>query len=279
MKNKSYLIAIAALSLGLMAVPAYAQETEAYVSDAEVLNDITTDVADDTITIRIKSNKEQEKDFWWQAYSGDKGDASFMELVTETDMEDGYAYVGSFRAIDDGTDTIRLVYTNGHYTREYLDFGVEIEDGIITGMVRGGQTFETRAEDLAPVLEGVWEETEGGTHSLEIALADDGGLSFTVSDGSGRDGNVVYYTMTAYYDAIEEALVYWDGTQHSAVISAEDETEAESEGSTPGEGTGLFAIQVPSSEDTEEEEAELGILWKDDTFGNTDTNMFVKLQS
>ena len=89
MKNKSYLIAIAALSLGLMAVPAYAQETEAYVSDAEVLNDITTDVADDTITIRIKSNKEQEKDFWWQAYSGDKGDASFMELVTETDMEDG----------------------------------------------------------------------------------------------------------------------------------------------------------------------------------------------
>ena len=90
---------------------------------------------------------------------------------------------------------------------------------------------------------------------------------------------MVYYTMTAYYDAIEEALVYWDGTQHSAVISAEDETEAESEGSAPGEGTGLFAIQVPSSEDTEEEEAELGILWKDDTFGNTDTNMFVKLQS
>lgn len=279
MKNKRYLIAIAALTLGLMSAPAYAGETETDMPQEDVLNDITADISDGTITIRIKADEEAQPGFWWEAYSGDKGDYSCMELVTDTDMEEGYDYVGSFRAIDDGSDTIRLVYTNGHYTREYLDFGVEVKDGKITDQTSGGHAFETRGEDLAPILEGIWEESEDGTHSFEIALAEDGGLSFTISDGSGKDGNTVFYTMTAYYDAIEEALVYWDGTQHSAAITAEDETEAESEGSLSGEGTGLFAIQILSPEDTPEEEADLGILWKDDTFGNTDTNMFVKSQS
>ena len=120
-------------------------------------------------------------------------------------------------------------------------------------------------------LEGIWEESDGGTHYLEIALADDGGLSFRVSDSSGRNGNTVFYTMTAYYDAILEELVYWDGTEHSAVITGE---ETETEESNTGEGTGMFGIVVLSDEETDD--AAIGIHWLDNTFGNDGTNMFVK---
>ena len=145
------------------------------------------------------------------------------------------------------------------------------EDGKITESTGGGQAFETKGEDLAPYLEGIWEESDGGTHYLEIALVDDGGLSFRVSDSSGRNGNTVFYTMTAYYDAILEELVYWDGTEHSAVITGE---ETETEESNTGEGTGMFGIVVLSDEETDD--AAIGIHWLDNTFGNDGTNMFVK---
>jgi len=81
-----------------------------------------------------------------------------------------------------------------------------------------------------------------------------------------------FYTMTAYYDAVEGALVYWDGTEETAAIEAEGETEADqAETESAGEGTGLFALEL-------QEDDSIGILWKDDTFGNHDVNMFVKAE-
>lgn len=273
----------AALAAGLMTVSVFAGETESELFEDGLMNKVTTEMTDGTMTIRIKSAKDtaEDPDFHWESWRGNGGEGSCVELITESDMEDGLAYAGSFRAIDDGEDTIRLVYTNGYYAREYLDFDVHTEDGKITETTGGGQAFETKGEDLAPYLEGVWEESEGGTHALEIALADDGGLSFTVSDGSGRDGSTTYYTMTAYYDAIEDALVYWDGTEHVAAITGDDETEAESESASAGDGTGSFTIEILSEEDggAAGEEAALGLVWQDDTFGLEDISMFEKADS
>ena len=277
MKLKGTIITIALLMLGLTAVPAYAGETETEIAKDGIMNRVTTEMTDGVMTIRIESAEEEDPAFHWESWRGDKGDASFVECITESDTEDGFAYVGSFRAIDDGDDTIRLVYTDGHYAREYLDFDVVTEDGKITESTGGGQAFETKGEDLAPYLEGVWEESEGGTHFLEIALADDGGLAFTVSDSSGRDGSTAFYTMTAYYDAILGALVYWDGTEHIAAITAE-ETQTEPEAVSDGDGTGLFALEASSGEYDSPDEPTIGILWKDDTFGS-DTNMFVQPES
>ena len=178
------------MAVSLLAVPVFADETE-YVPD----NTVTTDLEDGVLTIRIEESDEKEQDqgFWWESYTGDKGDASFVELVTQSTDEEGYAYAGSFRAIDDGEDTIRLVHTNGHYNKEYLDFDVVTENGEIKETTGGGQALETKAEDLAPILEGVWDEMDG-TNVLEISEAPDGGLRFVVSNSSGRDG------MTTFYD-------------------------------------------------------------------------------
>ena len=258
------------LTASLMTVPAFADETET-VPD----NTVTTELEDGVLTIRLGESDEKPKDtgFWWEFYTGDKGDASFVESVAQTSDEDEYAYVGSFRATDDGEDTIRLVNTNGHYVKEYLDFTVSTKNGEITDITEGGQVFETKEEELAPILEGVWDETDGGTKILEITGTDDGGLRFVVSDGSGKDGMTSFYKMTAYYDAIEEALVYWDGEKVTAAIETEGETEAESElAKSTGEGTGLFALMKQPDDS-------IGILWKDGTFGNTDVGMFVKAAS
>ena len=256
------------MAVSLLAVPVFADETE-YVPD----NTVTTELEDGVLTIRIEESAEKEQDqgFWWESYTGDKGDASFVELVTQSTDEEGYAYAGSFRAIDDGEDTIRLVHTNGHYTKEYLDFDVVTENGEIKETTGGGQALETKAEDLAPILEGVWDEMDG-TNVLEISEAPDGGLRFVVSNSSGRDGMATFYTMTAYYDVVEDALVYWDGTEETATIEAEGETETDqAETESAGEGTGLFALEL-------QEDDSIGIFWKDDTFGNVDVNMFVKAE-
>ena len=258
------------LAASLMAAPVFADETEVAPD-----NTVTTDLEDGVLTIRLGESDEKPEDtgFWWEFYTGDKGDASYVESVTQTNDEDGYAYVGSFRATDDGEDTIRLVNTDGHYVKEYMDFTVSARDGEITDVTGGGQAFETKGETLAPILEGVWDEVDGGTKTLEITGTEDGGLSFVISDGGGKDGKTSFYTMTAYYDAVEDALVYWDGAQVTAAIETEGETEAESEPEkSTGEGAGLFALMKRPDDS-------FGILWKDDTFGNTDVGMFVKMAS
>ena len=51
-----------------------------------------------------------------------------------------------------------------------------------------------------------------------------------------------------------------------------DETEVDqAETENAGDGTGLFALEL-------QEDDSIGILWKDDTFGNYDVNMFVKAE-
>ena len=278
MKKKSILIGTAILAASLMAAPVFASETETETEFTQgPAISFDTEFNDGVMTIRIKSDRE-DPDFYWTSYQGDKGDASFVELVTESDSEDGLAYAGSFRAINDEDkeeeDTIRLVYTNGHYVKEYLDFNVTTKDGKITENVGGGQAFATNGSDLAPYLEGVWEEQDGN-RTLEITLADDDGLEFVISDGSGRDGKTTFYTMTGYYDCIEDALVYWNGTEHVAEITDNAaETEAEAE---EGDGTGLFALDATF--DDAGEELVFSILWKDDTFGNTDVNSFLRAKS
>lgn len=265
------------LAAALMTVPVFAGEIDkaaTAVSDeteAEVEKNVTTDLENGILTIRIRETEDvQDPDFWWEAYTGDKGDASFVELLTQSTDEEGLAYAGSFRAIDDGDDVIRLVKTNGKYSREYLDFEVTTENGKITEVTGGGQGFATDADTLAPILEGVWDEFEGGNRSMEIAQTKDGGLAFVISDGSGRDGMTTFYTMTAYYDAVQDNLVYWDGSEVTVAIGTGEEVgTVQDETAETGEGTGLFALEL-------QEDGSIGILWKDDTFGNTDVNTFFK---
>ncbi len=228
-----------------------------------------TEITDGVMTIRIAATDHDDPAFHWQAWTEDKGDASFTELVTETDMEEGYAYVGSFRAIDDGEDTIRLAHTDGHYVAGYMDFNVRTENGKIVETIGGSEGFPSTGEDMAPVLAGTWQETDG-THFMEIGLGENGGLDITISDGSGRDGKTTFYTMTAYYDAIRDCLVYWNGTVHEAGITAETDAAAEEAIVSDGSGTGKIGFVG-----TEEEP---GLVWQDDTFGNTETGTFVKAE-
>ena len=168
----------------LMAAPFYAQETESELPEtftevisegidpAEIISEAAEDSSEDemagtrintsfengVLTITIEDPR-QDSNLYWASYQGDKGDASCTELLTESTM-DGPAYAGSFRAIDDGTDTIRIVRTNGTYVFEYQDFNVLCEDGAIKEITGGGQAFGVYPEDLLPVIGGTWHEKE-----------------------------------------------------------------------------------------------------------------------
>ena len=117
---------------------------------------------------------------------------------------------------------------------------------------------------------------------MEISPEEDGSLLFIISSGGGRDGAAAFYTMHAYYDAVKDALVYWDGEKVTAEITngleetvteegAPEEalTEGGEENEEPAAGTGVFALEAL-------DEDSLAILWCDDTFGNIDTGRFVK---
>ena len=261
-----------------------ADETENMTHDR-----IECELEDGIYTIRIQATDHDDPDLYWTSWDGDKGDASCVELLTQTDREDGLAYAGSFRAVPgagDGEDFIRLVHTNGKYTAEYMDWNVSVKDNEIVEVTGGGQAFPTTGTDLAPVLEGTWEE-EGGNLFMEISPEEDGSLAFIISDGGGRDGSTEYYTMHAYYDAVKEALVYWDAEAVTAEITdgteeapaetpAATETEevlsegsGEAAGADENTGTGVFSLEVM-------DEDKYAILWRDDTFGNTETGRFVR---
>ena len=132
-------------------------------------------------------------------------------------------------------------------TRRQLAHGA-VEDGQITENVGGSHTMPTFAKDLAAFLEGTWVEKTEGRTMLDISLGEDNGLDMVMSDGSGRDGKTSFYTMTARFDAVKDALVYNNGTEHEAAITdgSGDETEADAE---QGTGAGMFEL-VPDEEGT-----------------------------
>ncbi len=263
----------AALAAGVISVPAYALETESEgtaIAEAEepvkIHGDVECELQDGVYTIRIEALDTDDPDFYWTSQWGDKGDASLVQVLTETDMEDGLAYAGSFLGEDgaDGEDTIRLAHTNGFYTDGYLDFDVRVEGGKIVEEVGGSEGYGATGEDLAPTLAGIWEEKDGNL-VMKIDPSDDRGLEFVIFDGDKEDGQVAYYTMTAYYDTITETLIYQDGTENILSVTDESETEAE-----PGTGTGKFGIVLNGDQ--------IAIAWLDNTFGYSGRGDFLKAE-
>ena len=87
-------------------VPAEAAGTE-----ERAAAQIETELTDGVLTIRLDGGPQKDG-FYWEYYTGDKGDATFVELITQAN-DDGCAYAGSFKAIEDAGDAedyIRLVY-------------------------------------------------------------------------------------------------------------------------------------------------------------------------
>ena len=277
--------AFAALGLagGVWAAPAYAQETEMEGSEAEGSEgelhwEVSSGIEEGVLTIQIKSSEYEKEDSWWQNRIFEGEDAPLVELAQMTETE-GYAYIGSFRAVDgaeDGDDIIRLVYTNGDYVSEYMEWTVSVKDGAITEVIGGGQAFATTAEDLAPVFSGDWQE-ENGTKTMRISKTEADGLEVVITDKDGNDGEGVSYVMHAFYDAEKEALVYWDGAEYPAdSANAPEEAMTEAEIEPEFAGRGMFSF-LPASEDAQDEE-DIAIVWQDDTFGNSASGKFLKAE-
>jgi len=245
-----------------------------YISDIGIENGI--------MTIRLEAVGPQREGFFWTVYDGDKGDASFAELLTETDMAEGYAYIGSFRGLDTGTDTIRLVHTNGFYIDEYMDFDVTVEHGQITRNTGGSHVLPTSDEDLAAVIEGTWQAKESPALFMEIARNTAGGFDATVSDGGGRDGMASMYTMTMYYDCLKEAFVYKNGTERSAAVTdgSEEITEdVSSENSEAGEDAGRgYVVFDTMPEEMPEDLSSLSLIWMKDPSVDGTSFTFVRAE-
>ena len=279
--------AMVIMAAAFMSVPAFAAENEEAATEGIVMEESTeaeeaqmlhgkmeSQIENGVLTIRIEATDHDDENMHWTAFDGDRVEAPLTELLTETDMEDGYAYVGSFRALpeaEDGEDYICLAYTDGNYVSEYVDWKVSVKDGKIEEVTGGGQAFRTSCSTMAPFFEGVWEE-EDGSGVVEVALDEENdAFKFTVSFGDGKDGQTTFYTMNGHYDAIEEAFVYWDGEEHTAAItdcSEEAVTEAEE---MPEESKGKGSFKFVLNEDDS-----FAIVWEDDTFGHTETGKFIK---
>ncbi len=263
----------AVLAVGVISAPAYALETEsegtAFTKEEEPVKlhgDVECELKEGYYTIRIEALDTDNPDFYWTARWGDKGDASLVQLLTETDMEEGLAYAGSFLGMDgaNGEDTIRLAHTNGFYTDGYLDFDVRVEDGKIVEEVGGAEGYGVTGEELAPTLGGIW-ENEDGSLVMKIDPSDDNGLEFIIFDGNREDGEAAYYTMTAYYDVITETLIYQNGTEH--ILSTTDDSETED---GQGTGTGKFGIVLNGDK--------IAISWLDNSFGYEGRGDFLKVE-
>ena len=125
-KGIAGLITALCLTANIWMFPACAEEaqTETPEEATEQMHQWKSgsELEDGILTIRIEAEGNTDPDFWWQNSTADKGDASFVEPAGQKE-EEGLAFCGSYRAIEEdweGEDTIRLVYTNGHYTAEYM---------------------------------------------------------------------------------------------------------------------------------------------------------------
>lgn len=216
---------------------------------------------DGVMTIRLYDGGNVDG-FSWGIYEGDKGDASFAELLTQSTMEEGLDYAGSFRAIPDGgdgDDYIRLVYSNGIVTMAYYDFFITVADGAIQEDYYTETTMTVYDEDYLPKIEGTWNE-EGGSSYMNISLCEEGGFNVVIYDDTAESETEVY-TFHAYNDAIMGCMIYADGAGQT--VSAAGEA-----GTAPiggGSGSGVLL-----AEDSEDLESVVSLTWYDRTDGHKD---------
>lgn len=276
MKNKWYYsVVCAALAAGMMIMPACAENaedaeavTESAADDSSQVWESSTSLEDGIFTVYIQSHASDKEGYYWTWYTGDKGDATFYDLLTQSDQEEGYAYVGSFMALEGETadDYIRIAHTNGFAVDQYMDFDIRIEDGKITENTGGSHALPVSDEEMDAILSGDWEAEDGSNVFLTLSLNPEGGFDGIVSDGSGRDGIIQLYTFTAEFDAISNAYIYQNGGFHTAQIT--DGSEPEKEGpaeAAEGTGTGLIAFD-PASEIPED----LKLLFHDPSYTDED---------
>ncbi len=191
---------------------------------------VETELEEGVYTIRILSNGKDKTGYGWQNYTGDKGDATFIELITQTDEEKGYAYAGSFKATDDCKDqgdledTIRLVHTDGVVTDEYMEFTLSIKDGKISEAVGGSNCMPTSDDEFSSVLCGTWKEKDKGAISLEISQNPEEGFDCILT-GDKDAAATTPYTFTARHDCIQEAFLYDEGKCLFALDASADDPE------------------------------------------------------
>ncbi len=191
---------------------------------------VETELEEGVYTIRILSKDKDKPGYGWQNYTGDKGDATFIELITQTDEEKGYAYAGSFKATDDCKDqgdledTIRLVHTDGVVTDEYMEFTLSIKDGKISEAVGGSNCMPTSDDEFASILCGTWKEKDKGAISLEISQNPEEGFDCILT-GDKDAAATTPYTFTARYDCIQEAFIYNEGSCLFALDASADDPE------------------------------------------------------
>ena len=227
------------------------ENIEAEVSDAVPSWEVSGSLEDGIYTISIKATGVEKEGWYWENYTGDKGDATLFEVVTDTTTEEGYAYIGSFRAIEDeGEDYIRLAHTDGYVVDEYMDFNIRIEGGQIVEEIGGSSALPNNDDDLAAYVCGNWQDANEGNTFMEITQNPQGGFDGVISDGSGKDGTTQIYTFHANYDVISEAFKYRDGGFHDVAITDGSEEEAPAdEEAEAGTGEGLVAFDPASSEE------------------------------
>ena len=265
--KRCFCLISAALAAHMMIMPVWAEEaqaaateaaaeaaTEADLGEPALVWESSSDLENGIFTVYIKSNAGEKEGCFWTLYSGDKGDATLYELLTQSTDEEGLAYVGSFRAMEgeSGEDYIRIVHTNGFSVDEYMDFNIRIEDGEITEHTGGSHALPTTDQEFASVLSGAWEAEDGSNVFLSLSLNPAGGFDGVVSDAGGRDGMTELYSFRAEYDVIAEAFIYQNGAFTAAKITDGSETESEdAAGDTEGAGNGLIAFD-PASESPED---------------------------
>ncbi len=241
--NKFGLGVIAVLTAAMMAIPAAANEAapvngQAAETAAEEKDtakdfmkpgriwDVETEMHDKTYTIRIKALGSEKEGFHWENYTGDRGDASSIELLTQSTMEEGLAYAGSFRVVTDQQtpfeDYIRLVYTDGTAVDEYMDFHVLIDEGEFEEITGGSHYMPVSDDEYAKLIEGEWKEEKDGQTSLKITQNPDGGF-----DGVLKKAGAEEFAFHADHDCIKEAFVYKDDNENLGLVAIDPSSESE----------------------------------------------------
>ena len=242
-KSRFSLGLIAVLTAGMMAIPVLAtgtanadtsQEAAAEAEEQDFAEEflkagraweVETDMQDQVYTIRIKAQGSEKKGFYWENYTGDRGDASSIELLTQSTEEKDLAYAGSFRPVTDQKtqfeDSIRLVYTNGIAVDEYMDFKVLIEDGEFEE-ITGGSHYQSGSDaEYAGIIEGEWKEDKDGKAGLKITRNPDGGFDGVLTDAKAKE-----YAFHADYDCIQGAFVYKNDDQGMGLFTVDPASES-----------------------------------------------------
>ena len=209
-RKLTMLVPVLLVLQALPAAPALAEE------QSYEIGSVACDIVDGSYLINIPVEGE---DYGW-VLDGSLEDGGILSIAKAQYEDEGFAV--QIDPVSDGEDTVTLMH---HYNAiacdQILTWDLKVEEGKITECTGGSQEIGPAEEEIDSYINGQWVEKD--TQFTQMSIEKNPEQGWNVEIVSPMTQEAYLFKTTAYFDCVEDALIYDEGERYDLPAGYPDE--------------------------------------------------------